>query len=166
MLLNASLAGQIDLASGSTQIGNSTYFGRMIPNFYYFPYSTRDFPLGLLIGEGFSAFGSQKGGDYGIVETIRRFGLPMFFTIIIGLIMLIRHALKQIEYRLYDSSPEASYLWFATSVIIYISFNEIHYTIWSTKSILPIIFISLAICDRYLYSPRQFRQQYQAQVPV
>jgi len=160
--INASLAGQIDLASGSTQIGNSTYFGRMISNFYYFPYSAQDFPLplGILIGDGFSTFGSQKGGDYGIVETLHRFGLPMFFTIIIGLIMLIRRALKQIEYRLYDSAPEASYLWFATSVIIYLLFTEIHYTVWSTKSILPVLFISLAICDRYLYSPRQFRQQY------
>jgi hypothetical protein len=152
--INSSLVEQIGIASGSTQIGNSSYFGRMISAFYSFPYNMRDFPLGVLIGDGFSAFGSPKGGDYGIVETLHRFGLPMFFTIIIGLIMLIRRALKQIKYRLYDSAPEASYLWFATSVIIYLLFTEIHYTVWCVKSILPILFISLAICDRYLYSPR------------
>ncbi len=157
--ITTSLAGQVDLASGKTPLGNTSYFGGLISGFYSFPYNMQDFPLGVLIGDGFSVFGTAKGGDYGIVETLHRFGLPLFLIIIIGLIMLIRRAFKQIEYRFHDSSPAISYLWFATSVIIYLLFTEIHYTVWSTKSILPILFICLAIFDRYLYSPRQLRLQ-------
>lgn len=159
-----SLTAQVDLASGKTALSNSTYFGRLISEFISFPFNMLEFPPGVLIGSGFRSFVISGGGDYGIIETLHRFGLPFFLAIIIGLMRLIRRALKQIERGVPDQSPATSYLLFAASVIIYLLFTEIHYTVWSAKSILPILFVSLAIFDRYLYSPTQLRLQYQGPV--
>lgn len=159
--ITLSLTGQVDVASGKTELGDTTYIGGLISGFISFPYNMLDFPLGFLIGDGFSSFGKAKGGDYGIVETLHRFGIPFFLAIFIGLLSLIRRVLKQIDTRGLDPFPAVSYLWLAASVIIYLIFIEIHYTAWSAKSILPILFISLAILDRYLYSPSQRRLQHQ-----
>ena len=117
------------------------------------------YPIGVLIGDGYSTFGFPKGSHFGIVESLHRFGMPLFFAILIGLMSLIRHALKQMYYNSRNQPPERNYLWFAVSATFYIVLADIHYSIWPTKSILPIMFINLAIFDRYLYSTVQRRQQ-------
>lgn len=154
--ISSNLTEQIELINGKATLSNTSYFGGLINGLFSFSYNMQDFPIGVLIGDGFGAFGISKGGDYGIVETLHRFGLPMFLILIIGLITVICRAIRQIEDRANNSLPATNILWFAVSVIIYILFNEVHYTIWSAKSILPIIFICLAIFDRYLYSSFQY----------
>ena len=70
-----------------------------------------------------------KGGDYGIDETLHRFGLPFFIEIIVGLIILIRSALKWMIISGASRSLQSRYLWFAIYVTIYLLFTEIHYTV-------------------------------------
>ena len=145
---------QVEVVIGSDQ--NLGYFEGLIYFFISYPDDViKFFPLGVLIGDGFSSFGLPKGGDYGIVESLHRFGVPLFFTILIGLISLIRCALKQIYRKVSKQSPEGNYLWFAVSATLYIILADVHYSIWPMKSILPIMFINLAIFDRYLYSTAQ-----------
>jgi hypothetical protein len=147
------LTGQIDIAVGTRKLENSTYFGGLIKELLNFPHNMLKFPPGVLIGDGFSTFGYQKGGDYGFIELLHIFGLPFFIVILGGLYRLLGRAYILTNY--FDEvSLSSKYLWFASSVIIYIIFAEIHYGIWNSKSILPIFFICLAIFDRYPYSPR------------
>ena len=149
---------QVDLVSGNLKHVEHSYFGSLIRSFISYPDDvSKIFPLGVLIGDGFSTFGFSKGGDYGIVESLHRFGVPLFFAILIGLMSLIRCAFKQIYRKGQKQSPEINYLWFAGSATLYIVLADVHYSIWCMKSILPIIFINLAIFDRYLYSPTQRR---------
>jgi hypothetical protein len=152
------MAFQVDLVSGNMTHQEVSYFEGLISGFISYPDNISKFPLGVLIGDGFSTFGYAKGGDYGIVESLHRFGVPFFFAILFGLMSLIRCALKQMYYMVPKQLPEGRYLWFAVSATLYIVLADIHYTIWAMKSILPIMFINLAIFDRYLYSPTQQRQ--------
>ena len=155
------MLGQVDVVSGNINDRNIGYFEELINMFIRYPDVISKFPLGLLIGDGYSTFGHTKGGDYGIIESLYRLGMPLFFAILIGLMSLIRHALKQMYYKMPNQSPGKSYLWFAASATLYIVLADIHYSIWPMKSILPIMFINLAIFDRYLYSKAQSRQQRQ-----
>lgn len=160
-VIQKTLAYQIDLARGATILGRGedqgTYFGGLMSSLLSFPRNMLDFPLGLLIGDGFSnGFGViAKGGDYGIAETLHRFGLPFFIAIIAGLLRLIRHALKQMRISGASRSLQSCYLWFAVCITIYLLFTEIHYTVWNAKSILPIFFLALALYARCLM-PRHY----------
>ena len=144
---------QVDLVGGNLKHLEFSYFEKMIHRFISYPEDV--FPLGVLIGDGFSTFGYSKGGDYGIVESLHRFGVPFFFATLIGLLRLIRCALKQIYRKDQKQSLEITYLWFAVCTTLYIVLADIHYSLWPMKSMLPIIFINLAIFDRYLHSPNQ-----------
>ena len=146
------LTTQMDIATGKTTFGEEerTYLGKLVSQLVPFPVNMREFPPGVLIGEGFSVFGTAKGGDIGIAETLHRFGLPFFLAVFIGLISLIRRALKQIRFIAPNNAAHTRYLWFAVCVTIYLLFTEIHYTVWSAKSILPIFFLALALYQRCL----------------
>ena len=39
---------------------------------------------------------------------------------------------------------------FALCVTLLILVTEVHYTVWTSKSVLPIVFFALALYDRYL----------------
>lgn len=128
-----------------------TYVGGFISDGVNLLHPGLDFNVGFLLGDGFSSFGAKKGGDYGIIENIHRFGLLLYLCIIVGLSLLITRALKKVGLNdLNILSASERYLWFAVTVIIYILFADLHYSIWPTKSFLPLLFISLAIFDRYL----------------
>jgi len=147
-----SLTEQVDLARGTALLSsNKTYFDGLVINLYSYFYNLLDYPLGLIIGDGFSAFGSKKGGDYGIIDTLHRFGLLFFITIFFGLLKLTYRAINQVEFSNPDLLKKNSYLLFASSFTMYILFIEIHYSAWSSKSVLPILFICLALFDRYVH---------------
>ncbi|MCF8186952.1 MAG: hypothetical protein K9J28_09070, partial [Sulfuritalea sp.] len=143
---------QMKIAIGAVNTSEDyTYIGGLINSFVSLPYSMLDFPLGILIGDGFSTFGVAKGGDYGVIDSIHRLGFPFYLCAIVGFVSLITRALKKVDLSgLIIQSASESYLCFAITVIIYLLFSDIHYSIWPTKSLLPILFISLAIFDRYL----------------
>lgn len=153
-----SLIGQLNLASGNVEIEGSTYLMRLFNALISYPTDIFIFPS-LLIGDGFSAFGMKKGGDYGIVETFHRFGIPFFVAIIFGLIGLVCRIIKKVKNVVPEQSLAMSYLSFGAIFVTYLLFVEIHYSVWSSKSLLPILFICLAIFDKYLYWPNPPRSE-------
>jgi hypothetical protein len=140
---------QFDIATGSAVNRDTGYFEGLIINLKSYLYDIGDFPASILFGDGFSTFGYPKGGDYGVIETIHRFGVPFFLAILIGLTLLINRFFRQIDYMWSIFRKEQSDLWFALSTTVFLILTEMHYTVWSAKSILPIFFMSLAIFDRY-----------------
>lgn len=147
------LSFQVDLATGTEEFENGSFIGNLLYQLFYYPFLIIDYPIGLLIGDGFSSFGRAKGGDFGIVETLHKFGLPLFLIIFIGLIKLVFRSIQIINSNK-TGLLEQKYLWFAASIISYLIFTEVHYSVWIAKSVLPILFIAIAIFDQYLYEPK------------
>lgn len=151
-IINNTIADQTDLALGDKSYGHGTYLGSLLDGFLnFFPSNMKLFPLGIFTGDGYATWGViQKGGDFGIVETLHRFGLPFFLIIIIGLLRLIKSSINKIETFKLEENIHACYLSFAVSVTIYLIFSDVHYSIWNAKSILPIFFICMSLFSRYL----------------
>lgn len=128
------------------------YFDRFVEALASYPRIMGEFSLAFTLGDGFSreAFLFRKGGDFGLADTLFRFGLPFFLTIVIGLTALVVRSIKQIGSRRIGRPMESRYLWFAVSVTIYLAFADIHYSVWPAKSVLPIFFLALAMYARYL----------------
>ena len=143
----SNLAGQKDLALGTGDAGHSmsnlvrSYFATYVQH-------VSDYPLTLLMGDGFSSYGMDKGGDVGFIESIARFGLPFFVALTYGLFRLARSTIRQIGVR--RELRPTRMLRFALCVTLLIVVTEIHYTVWTSKSVLPIVFFALALYDRYL----------------
>jgi len=153
--IQQNLTYQVELAKGVNTLGDDEhkYFSGLISDIAAFPINMMsEFPPGFLIGDGFSTEFQiyRKGGDYGIVDTLYRFGLPFFLAIIFGLISLIRRSVRQMSLAGTDQETSARYLWFAVCITVYLLFSELHYTIWNAKSILPIFFFTLALYARCL----------------
>ena len=118
------------------------------------------FPPGILIGDGFSTWGNTRGGDFGHAETLYRLGLPFYIAVIIGLFRLIKLSLKKIQILNWKRHEDGGDLYFAVCVLLYILIATLHYSIWSSKSILPIFFISIAFISRFLPSQtNQYRNK-------
>ena len=114
-----------------------------------------EMPVMILLGDGFSGFGMQKGGDIGLIETLARLGLPLFLLSIISIVLLVSANLKTINYR---DEFDRNMIKLCVSIILLAAINELHYTIWTSKSVLPILFIVFAILgniqDKKLFSPK------------
>lgn len=144
---------QIKIIFGDIRLedGNS-FFGSMLFSFLDYPIRIlQNFPPGIIVGDGFSSgFGViQKASDFGIVETLYRFGLPFFLIFLVGFCRLLFGSLMCLRITAVQQK-EQQYLRFSTNVIFYILLTEVHYSVWNAKSVLPIIFLSLAIFHRYL----------------
>lgn len=149
-IIELNIISQLKLAIGNSKMGENTYFSGLLLSLVDITSENFSiFPLSPLIGTGFSSLG-VKTADYGIVTTINTFGIPFFLFYFIGILALICRALKKISNSNFLASQVNGYLWFASAVIGYILFMEIHYSIWIAKSVLPIVFFSLAIYDKYL----------------
>ena len=154
ILLN--LSSQTDLALGiENERGSYLDLALEYLGSYYDHVS--NFPIALLSGDGFSTFGMLKGGDVGFVETLARFGLPYFLVVVFGLVKLIGAALRQIKATGGRGSrwwkgelDQGSVLQFAVGVTLLVMIDEGHYSVWSAKSVLPIVFFVLALYRRYL----------------
>lgn len=141
------LAGQKDLALGT---GDAALTMSSLVRSYFATYvqHVSDYPLTLLLGDGFTSFGMPKGGDVGLIESMARFGLPFFLAVIYGLFRLARSAVRQIGVK--RALRTTRMLRFALCVTLLILITEVHYSVWNTKSVLPILFFALALYDRYL----------------
>ena len=115
-----------------------------------------NFPHTLLLGDGFSTYGMPKGGDNGAIESLAKFGMPFFLTIVFGLLRLIKNGLRQIRAMSGGQAigtagiEHGKILQFAICVTLLVLITEGHYTVWASKSILPIVFFVLALYSRYL----------------
>jgi len=150
---------QIQLGIGNIDYAKSTYLMGIVNGFIMFPISMLAYPIGFLIGDGYSTSFSVigKGGDFGIVETLYTLGLPFFLIVMYTIIKLLMKANNLLTKTVLFNLHHANYLRFAMCTTIFIIFHEIHMSIWSTKSILPILLLNLAIFKKYLYiKPRTF----------
>ncbi len=141
------LAGQKDLALGTGDAGLSMS-GLVRSYFATYRQHVSDYPLSLLLGDGFTSYGMPKGGDVGFIESIARFGLPFFLALTYGLVSLARSAVRQIGVE--RALRPNRMLRFALCVTLLILITEVHYTVWTSKAVLPIVFFALALYDRYL----------------
>jgi len=149
--MNDLFIGQIKLGSGIADYDNYNYIFGFVENLLLYPKNMIVFPIGLLIGDGYSSFSViGKGNDYGLVETLYTLGLPLFIIILLGLTKLIIKTYQSLKILDFMGSYQARYLRFAMYTTLFIMFHEIHMSVWNTKSILPLLFLSLAIFKRYL----------------
>jgi hypothetical protein len=146
---------QKDLALG-TGADNQSMIGLVIDAIKAYLQHIFNFPITLLLGDGFSSFGLMKNGDIGFIESMAKFGLPFFLAIVFGLLGLIKSGLGQIKV-LRSVKVKGSVgllpdriIEFAICVTLLVLITEGHYTVWADKSILPIVFFVIAIYGRYL----------------
>ena len=144
---------QTYLGLGVTGYGNSIYLMQIVEGLLSFTTNMVSYPIGFIIGDGYSdSFGIiGKGNDYGIVETLYTLGLPFFLIVMYGLSRLIIKSYKLLNKHVLMNLYNTNYLRFAMCTTIFILFHEIHMSIWNTKSILPILFLNLAIFNKYLF---------------
>lgn len=105
------------------------------------------YPLTVFLGDGFSRFGMEKGGDIGFIDTIAQLGLLFYIFIICSFIFLFKKNFTLLLSK--NENDSIRLVQFSLAIIFYITLADIHYSIWISKSILPIIFISLALLERY-----------------
>ena len=144
---------QVYLGIGVEGFDDLIYLMGIVKGFFFFTYNMINYPIGFLIGDGYSDSFSivGKGSDFGIVETLYTLGLPFFLIVMYGLSRLIIKSYKLIYNKLLINMYHAGYLRFAMCSTIFILFHELHMSIWNTKSILPILFLNIAIFKRYLF---------------
>jgi hypothetical protein len=149
-----SLSGQTDLALGTG--GGKSMLGLAVANGNLYLAHLAAVPTTLLIGDGFSSFGVQKGGDIGLIDTLARFGIPLFVATLLGYAILIRDGVRQIVARSRARSPlvagmeRADLIQFAVCVTLLMIISDGHYSVWGSKAVLPVVFFSLALFDRFL----------------
>ena len=115
-------------------------------------------PLTMIFGDGYATYGSPKGGDIGVVETLARLGVPLFLLLGAGTAVLIVTQLRRLASWFARPSAGAQtgepsiddrrVVAFSAAVLMLVAFSEIHYSIWGAKAILPILFFAVALCDR------------------
>jgi len=141
--------GQIELMTIGR--GGVRFIDLIIDYAIKYVHSLFDFPLSLLIGDGSAPFGMTKGGDIGYIETLSRLGAPLFLGVVIGLTTIVLKIHKtELKTREVDLplNPR-SILLFSASVILFLMIMEIHYSVWSRKCVLPILFFALGLYARY-----------------
>jgi hypothetical protein len=152
--VNSNLSFQLSLLLGSKSSGLSMV-GLLLANIENYFQHILVFPHTLLVGDGFSSYGMVKGGDIGLVETLAKFGLPLFAVIIFGYFRLIKAGFRVVNTVQLKHEQDIGVIskqgviQFSICVTLLVFITEGHYSIWSSKTILPIIFFSLALFERY-----------------
>jgi hypothetical protein len=139
------LAGQRDLALGASN--SVSYSGLFAQNVVKYLHHLEEQPMTLMFGDGYGTYGAPKGSDIGIIETLERFGLPLFTAFMFGLASVLRHGWRATA----GGDQPASHRGLATfcvAVLLLALLADGHYSIWGTKAILPIIFFAFAMFDR------------------
>jgi hypothetical protein len=107
-------------------------------------------PFSLIFGNGYCSTGLSQGGDLGFLESIFILGIPLYLLLFIGSIIIMRYSYLQIFGKISFNNSKTviqnnKELLFAISIFSFIFFSEIHYSIWVAKSIIPILYFSLAL---------------------
>jgi hypothetical protein len=93
-----------------------------------------------------------KGGDIGFFDSMITFGLCFYFIVLFALFNIFRSSAYKVRKDIvdYKAFPYRNNIFqFMLFIITMVLLTDIHYSIWSAKSVLPIIFFSLALYDRY-----------------
>jgi hypothetical protein len=103
-------------------------------------------PYFLVFGDGFSGVGIRKGGDFGLIETISRFGLILSIFLITSFVVIIRNCLASWKvYKNTNMERLFSFLLFIPAVLIVVIVSELHYGIYPYRTISSLIYIVLGI---------------------
>jgi len=140
---------QFSLALGTQNYGTKpgqSFFGVLFDDAINFLIGYGQ-PLGFYIfGDGHVPWiGRTQGGDFGIIESLHSFGIvcsTIFFIPI--LFLLIKYFVNEKNY-FYNFYLESRLLAWSFSILLYVLFAEIHYSIWYNKSVFPIFFIALGL---------------------
>lgn len=139
---------QRDFLFGTGGVDNESKLSMIFGTLGRYSEHISNYPLTLVFGDGFSSFGMEKGGDIGFIDTMAKLGLVFFLVCIFSLLSLIKSRLRQIESL--RGTEAGRNVRFAISVLMLALLAEVHYSIWTAKSVLPMIFFALALCERYL----------------
>jgi hypothetical protein len=150
---------QTDFAFGTGE-ASTTLVGLLAGGTEHYLEHIARFPHTLLLGDGYgTTYGLEKGGDLGLIESLAKLGMPLFLIVGFGLLSLIKSGLLQVKT---GSNGQATaeagldrsrVIQFAVCVTLLILISEAHYSVWQDKSVLPIVFFSLALYGRYLSVP-------------
>lgn len=151
---------QTDIALGSSEVERGLLLGAWDSISGYLEHTAR-YPLTLLVGDGFSTWGLAKGGDTGFTESMARLGILFYTAVLFGLIALVRSALRQVKAM--TGEPAAGVgtldkrriLRFSICVTLLVLICDGHYSIWTAKAVLPLMFFVLALFERYLNMGRR-----------
>jgi hypothetical protein len=104
-------------------------------------------PALIFFGDGFSTkYGHSKGSDLGFIESIYRFGLPFYigviFMILKGFLMLINKLKTGIDHKQFLKMQ------FSISCLLFIFLMDVHYSVYQSKSVLPILFFAIGLFPR------------------
>jgi hypothetical protein len=136
---------QLDLVFGSRG-----YVILAFGKFHEYMHYIESFPYVALVGDGmgiYYPYSFDKGSDIGVVESMARLGIPMLVPVLAAVMTLVYRMLlrKEASSQLNNQKPDGL-LAFAVGIIVYVVINEVHYSIWPAKSILPILMMVCAIC--------------------
>lgn len=115
-------------------------------------------PLAIMLGD---ITPNGKGGDVGVFDSIQTFGVIFYCFIIAGLIRLI---ISGIRFSIYSAAGSTisenisfnrSIVQFSVFILLLMIIMDFHYSVWLSKSVLPVIFFSLAMLERSFFLVRK-----------
>jgi hypothetical protein len=116
-----------------------------IKTYFYQLWNDHEY-VAILLGDGFSEFGFRsKGGDFGVVDSIARFGIVGSSIILYFYFLLVFMFFLRVKY-----NKTISQIKFLTSfyILTLILLCDMHYSVYQSKSIMPIIFFCIALAPR------------------
>jgi hypothetical protein len=140
---------QFNLVRGVQNYGDipgQTYFNLLFDDVINFLIGYGQ-PLGFYIfGDGYVPWiGRTQGGDFGVIETLHSFGIVCSTIFLIPILfLLLKYFVNEKNY-FYSFYLENRLLAWSFSILLYVLFAEIHYSIWYNKSVFPIFFIAFGL---------------------
>lgn len=107
------------------------------------------FPAGFFVGDGYGIYfpySFNKGGDIGLFESLAKLGFPLFSFVLFMGVFWLRRCWPMVKNFADSNEVNSRFYFFCIALLIVI--NEIHYSVWSSKAILPIFFATIAALDR------------------
>ncbi len=133
---------QFDMIFGNLQVSYLELIYGQIKN--YIHVVSRE-PLVFFFGDGFGIYypySFPKGSDVGFVESMARLGIPLLLLLLMAVVTWTYHfILNKMELPLTGATRQAGFPIFAIGILVFVITNDIHYSIWPAKSILPILMI-------------------------
>lgn len=133
---------QFDIIFGNLQVSYLDLIYGQIKN--YIHVVSHD-PLVFFLGDGFGIYypySFPKGSDVGFVESMARLGIPLLLLILMAVVTWAYHViLNEMALSLSGATRQAEFPIFAIGILVFVITNDVHYSIWPAKSILPILMI-------------------------
>ena len=132
----------------------SSFKNLYLDNFREYLNQLLNYPLGLIFGFGFAGYGYGIGGDTGFIETLARFGLPIYTVTMLFLLSRIATILKELNH---GKKIKNIFLFFPLIIFLMVIIFDFHYSVWSRNTVIPLIFVAFAYYDHYFFDPIKFK---------